>query len=199
MKILGKSLAFSVTLLSVAGFGFGSVPPATAATQATETLAQASQTCVIQVATGMQNCYPQGDDWVAATEVLTGTPVIQASTAAEYKAAFEELSQNARGVAPLAVTLILGYLYDDINYGGGNQVFTATANSAASCGGGTWKYHNLADLGWSNRASAMKPQSGCAMRIWENVGTTGSNKGGYSSVSWLGALSDKGKSLSWTP
>jgi len=125
--------------------------------------------------------------------------VIVADSAAAYKEQYTALAQKSRNIEPLAVTLVIGTLYDDINYGGGSKIFTGSANSGANCGGTTFTFHDLSTVGWSNRASAMKPSSGCNMTIWENVGNTGAQNGSKANIAWLGALSDKGKSLSWKP
>lgn len=189
----------SASLLSAALFGVLSVAPASASTGNSDDAVVSGQTCVVQVETGAENCYAPGVDWAKATSDLTGTPVIVADSAADYKVQYTALAQKTRSIQPLAVTLVIGTIYDDINYGGGSKIFTGSANSASNCGGTTFTIHDLSTLGWANRASAMKPSSGCNMTIWENVGNTGAQIGGSSNIPWLGALSDKGKSLSWKP
>lgn len=199
MKVSKQTLKLSVSVVAAALIGMFSIAPASASTQKGESADASNQVCVAQIETGSQTCYTEGTDWASATEKLTGTPVIVAATAAEYKASYDALASRSRTVSPMAVTIILGYIYDDINYGGGSTHITGQAGSGSSCGGQNWYYNNLGTIGWNDRASAMQPRSGCNMNIWENANQGGAHVGGYSNNPWLGVLSDKGTSLSWTP
>jgi hypothetical protein len=77
-------------------------------------------------------------------------------------------------------------IYDDINYGGGSLVMTAS-----SCTAGI---PTLVTDGWNDRASSFKSYNGCLTALYQNINYGGTREGFSSSKASFGSQNDQGSS-----
>lgn len=201
----GKKISAAAAVLAGGTLVLGALLTAGPASAATEEASAPPQACNLSLDTGRVDCFPLGTDVNAELERIYGIPVVSGANAADYKKNFDAAQQQVTGraaggnVAPQSLQIVLGTIYDDLNYGGGSWSLTGSTNSGAACGGLTWTTNNLPYWGWGGRVSSMQAASGCLMTGWE--GTTAGSGASISTWGGLGyvgaALNDRINSLSW--
>ncbi|NQX26041.1 hypothetical protein HQQ81_01570 [Microbacteriaceae bacterium VKM Ac-2854] len=113
--------------------------------------------------------------------------------AATGKTASTLSAADAATVAAARQVWTLGWIYDDMDFGGSSYGFTI--NNVNACGQAPVYVNNLSAYGWDNRASAMKGNV-CKMVLFENPTYTGLSYGPYWSSNWVGAnFNDKASSI----
>ncbi len=169
------------------------------------------QACNLSLDTGRVDCFPLGTDVNKELERLYGKPVVTGANAEEYKknfdAAQEQMSTTSTarsidgGASTQALTIVLGTIYDNANYGGGQWSITGNTNSGAACGGTSWTLHSIGQYGWAGRVSSISAASGCLMTAWEGtIAGNGASVSTWGGLSYVGnALNDRINSLSWRP
>ncbi|POH64946.1 hypothetical protein C3B59_09315 [Cryobacterium zongtaii] len=98
---------------------------------------------------------------------------------------------SQRGAVTTQAAVVVGILYDNINYGGG----TFVASTDQGCAGGwVYTYNSLSPYGWNDRASSYKGFSSCRSTVFEGENQSGSQNGPSFNASSLGAMNDKASS-----
>ncbi|MCM3658892.1 hypothetical protein M3147_16670 [Agromyces mediolanus] len=183
---------------AIAGvIGFASIGTAPAVAAESVEARNATESCWTDVSLNESLCVPAGGDLFARVleekgvriinteEIVIGGKLIPAVTEAQGELASSE-------AAPFAAT-VRAILYDDINYGGGSHVVTASGGCVA--GAPELVIYSLHGLGWGDRASSFRTYAGCVGRIYSEIGGSGATYGFTSAAPQLYALNDKGSSF----
>jgi hypothetical protein len=206
---VGKKISAVAALFAGGALVIGGLLTAGPVSAASEKAEARPQACNLSLDTGRVDCFPLGTNVNKELERLYGKPVVTGANAEEYKKNFDAAQQQMStttmsvdgGASTQSLTIVLGTIYDDLNYGDGQLSITGATNSGASCGGTSWTLHNLGQYGWSGRVSSTSAASGCLMTARE--GTIAGNGASVSTWGGLGyvgdALNDRTNSLSWRP
>lgn len=193
MKSTGLRIAAAIAVT----MGLAGVGTAPAAALDSAEAGNATESCWTDVSLNQSLCVPAESDLFAKvleekgvriinTEpVVIGGELIPAS--AESHGAL-----SSREAAPLAAT-VRAILYDDINYGGGSHVVTASGGCVA--GAPELVIYSLHGLGWGDRASSFRTYAGCVGRMYSETGGGGATYGFTSTAPQLYALNDQGSSF----
>jgi hypothetical protein len=179
------AVAALVATFTLAGGAAANASPPDQTTSATS-----QQSCWIDLTLGESLCVPDGGDLVGAVlaqdnvaiQVPTGL-VVDGATVSTAK-----VNALSVGVAAPAVTQVVSAIYDDINYGGGTLLLSATS---AGC---NWGIANLGGYGWNDRASSFKSFNGCTTALYQNINYGGTKVGFTTSKSSFGSQNDQGSS-----
>lgn len=178
---LVTALLIPMTLLQVA--------PAQAATDRGSTK---NEQCFVPYETQQLHCVSAGADLRAEISKVTGHPVVFAGDATASKL------QPSGIASATTATIIVGYLWENENYGGSNVAFTVDSSSATPCVGTTWTFNYLGNIGWHDRADSMKSASGCRMNLYADPNYVGAQTGWQYQLASLGVMHDAGDSLRFT-
>jgi hypothetical protein len=151
---------------------------------------QAQASCWMDATTGQSLCVPDGVDLVAAVEADTGVviDIPEGTVVGGVETSSAQAKLGLLSINAATTTKIVSAIYDDINYGGGTYVMTA---SGAGC---DWGISNLGNFGWNDRASSFKSYSGCKTALYKNI-NFGSTKIGFATnEASFGSMNDQGSS-----
>jgi hypothetical protein len=124
-------------------------------------------------------------------EVLTDI----ARHAALPRAGSVDADVSSEGITPLS-TVIIGQVFEDLNYGGSSFTFTASSDCDTNADV-DWELSAMPS-GWNDRVSSFKSFGQCATRIWQDVGFGGSYYGFVVNSTYVGStLNDQGSSIQW--
>jgi hypothetical protein len=118
-------------------------------------------------------CVAAGQDLIAAVQREAGVTIsIPAGNTVGGETITAGRAASALLVPASAQTAtVVSAIYDDVNYGGGTLLMTATSSG---CG---WYIANLGSFGWNDRASSFKSFAGCVTELWQNINFTGTHVG----------------------
>ena len=192
-----KSTGFGAalgTIALVATFTFTGASAANAAPKASTDSPQSAASCWADISSGQSICVGAGEDLIATVEAEAGVDIsvpagmpIGGITTSSARTAASLLKVNA--VASTAATQrVVSAVYDDINYGGGTFVMTATG---AGC---DWGITNIATYGWNDRVSSFKSYAGCTTALFKNINFGGTKVGYATNKASLGTMNDAASS-----
>ncbi|HEY4267994.1 MAG TPA: peptidase inhibitor family I36 protein [Galbitalea sp.] len=181
-----SAIALTLTLAGASCASATTPNPTAAATPA----ATAEASCWLDITTGQSLCVPDGVSLVATVEATTGIVItVPAGTVVGGVAVSKGLaSASLLTTASAQTSHVVSALYDDINYGGGTYLMTA---SAAGC---NWGIASLVGAGWNDRASSFKSYSGCTTAIYQNTNYGGTRLGFATNKASFGSMNDAASS-----
>ena len=149
-----------------------------------------SQSCWLDVSTQQSLCVPAGEDLIATVQDEAGVTIVLpvGSTVGGITITASRAAATTFSVQSALTSTAVSAIYDDINYGGGTLVLTATA---AGC---NWYVTNLGTFGWNDRASSFKSFSGCKTALWQNINFGGTHIGYSTNVASFGSFNDQASS-----
>jgi hypothetical protein len=173
-------MAFSVTGAAAANASPPNPSPA----------APATQSCWLDVSTQQSLCVPTGDDLVAAVQDEAGITIVLpvGSTVGDVTVTTSRVAATSFVAQSALTSTAVSAIYDDINYGGGTLVLTATAS------GCNWALTNLGTYGWNDRASSFKSFAGCRTALWQNINFGGTHIGYTTDLASFGSFNDQASS-----
>ena len=149
-----------------------------------------SQSCWLDVSTQKSLCVPAGEDLIAAVQDEAGVTIMlpAGSVVGDITVTQSRIAATQLAATATVISNPVSAIYDDINYGGGTLVLTATA---AGC---NWYVTNLGTYGWNDRASSFKSFSGCMTALWQNNSFGGTHIGYSTNVASFGSFNDQASS-----
>jgi hypothetical protein len=179
------AVAALVATLTLAGGAAANASPPDQTTSATS-----SSSCWIDLTLGESLCVPAGGDLVGAVLAQDDVSIQVPDGLIVGGAAVSTARVNSLlvGVPAPAVTQVVSAIYDDINYGGGTLLLSATS---AGC---DWGIANLGGYGWNDRASSFKSFNGCTTALYQNINYAGTRVGFTTNKASFGTQNDQGSS-----
>ncbi|PPG52003.1 hypothetical protein C5C24_05865 [Rathayibacter sp. AY2B3] len=154
--------------------------------------ARLPEDCSMLVETGQTVCVDRGEDLDAAVLARTGRVVVETS--------LDDPSTSKAATSPLSLAdsqYVLGYVYDDIDFGGDSFRFT-TWDSALCSPGKRYGTSSLRSIGWNDRLSSFSGRNGCLGTIFMDDDYSGGSFGPVGSAAWVGdSFNDKASSIQW--
>jgi len=149
-----------------------------------------SQSCWLDASTQQSLCVPAGQDLIASVQDEAGVTIVlpEGTTVGDVAQTKSRIAATQFAPATALTSIAVSAIYDDVNYGGGTLVLTATAS------GCNWYVTSLGTYGWNDRASSFKSFNGCQTALWQNNSFTGTHVGYTTNLASFGSFNDQASS-----
>jgi len=191
MRTIQSAIAAALGTAAIAAtLTMAGATSASAAAPKAEPAAVPQASCWLDITTGQSLCVPDGVDLVSAVEATTGTIISlpDDTVVGGVRVSAGQASASLLSTQSAAASHVVSELFDDINYGGGTYLMTA---SSAGC---DWGIASLVGAGWNDRASSFKSFDGCLTAIYKNTNYGGTRLGFSTNKASFGTMNDAASS-----